>query len=405
MIQNTGTHRMNRRSCHNDYRTPGIYHITIRTNGNLRLPLGTVVGSCEAAPGSADEPRVALNSIGAMVEQELTTSISAHYPMIEIEDYVVMPDHLHFIVNVRFSIVSAHGRCTHLGQVIAGFKKGCNRRYWEMTGQGLIEKGLMGKPSATEAAAGSAAASCLSVSPKGYKVPSGSSSGRPPLFEGGYVDVMPLREGQLEQQRRYIRNNPRSRLLRSQNRQWLQAKRRSITTALSMRALHKYLLSQCGPRAISDTEWQKITSRLMTTDGMVTCDSYGDLSLLSRRLLPVVCHRKDASRFSQQLQTCLDASNDGAVLVSAHIAKGEQAIIDEAIGRRCPVILMTDNGFPEIYHPSETRIQQCAEGLLLMVTPWIYHYRSAEEGISVAECKTMNCIVQSLCRLSDEWWK
>ena len=27
---------------------------------------------------------------------------------------------------------------THLGQIIAGFKKGCNHRYWEIIGQGEV---------------------------------------------------------------------------------------------------------------------------------------------------------------------------------------------------------------------------------------------------------------------------
>ena len=29
---------------------------------------------------------------------------------------------------------------THLGQIIAGFKKGCNHRYWEIIGK-LLDKG------------------------------------------------------------------------------------------------------------------------------------------------------------------------------------------------------------------------------------------------------------------------
>ena len=41
----------------------------------------------------------------------------------------------------------------------------------------------------------------------------------------------------------------------------------------------------------------------------------------------------------------------------------------------------------------------------LQVTPWLYNYRPKKESISVACCKTMNCVVQSLCRLKDSWWK
>lgn len=70
-----------------------------------------------------------------MVEQELLNSIREHYPMIEVQDYVVMPEHMHFIIEVHSPIVSKNGRKQHLGQVMAGFKKGCNHRYWALTGQ------------------------------------------------------------------------------------------------------------------------------------------------------------------------------------------------------------------------------------------------------------------------------
>jgi len=66
---------------------------------------------------------------------------------------------------------------------------------------------------------------------------------------------------------------------------------------------------------------------------------------------------------------------------------------------------ITSGGFPEIYHPSEEKQEYCAAGRLLLLTPWNYHYRKAEEAITVAECKTMNCIAQAVCRLRDDWWK
>ena len=95
----------------------------------------------------------------------------------------------------------------------------------------------------------------------------------------------------------------------------------------------------------------------------------------------------------------------GAATDTTRIAEGEQAIMDEAISLYLPVVLVADNGFPKLYHPSSHRIHLCAEGKLLIVTPWLYSYRSKKESISAAYCKTMNCVVQSLCRLKDTWWK
>ena len=414
-------HRMDRRSKHKRYGLPGTYHVTIKVNMVYRQALGRVVGDINAVDGSPQAPQVELNEAGRMVEQELTTSITAHYPMIEIQDHVVMPDHLHCIVVVHRDIFSKNGVATHLGQVIAGFKKGCNRRFWEMldlrgkpanagenskpasTGENSNEVSM--GASGSQAKAGGEGSQCPVVYPQGYKVPSHGTTGRAPMFSLGFVDVIPLSAEQLETQRHYIHNNPRSRLLRSSHRLWLQCQRKSIDTHLSLRALKSYLQQECSPAQFNEEIWQRIEKLLIVKDGHVYCDSYGDCAMLNNPILPVVCHRKDALLHSRQLQRCMEKAVEGTVLVSARIAKGEQRIMDDVIAKSYPVTLIADNGFPEIYHPSEVRIQMCAEGRLLLVSPWQYHYRAADEMITMAECKTMNRIAQAICKTKDSWWK
>ena len=404
-----GEHRMNRRSNIHHYCWPGTYHVTIKVNEALHQPLGTMAGDVSKTDGHPDAPHVQLTAIGSMVEEELTTSITAHYPMIEVHEHVVMADHLHAIVVVRRDIVSASGRPTHLGQVIAGFKKGCNRRFWEMTEQKGEPFATRPNPSSPPVAPSppvvSASSVCLAVHPQAKRTPSSGTTGRTPLFSYGYVDVMPIDERQQEQQRQYIHNNPRSRLLRTSNRNWLQPQRLSVPTALTLPALMGYLQRECPPRQLTPETRLLLQSRLQIVDGQICCDSYGNKALLQQRLLPVVCHRRDTALFQLQRQRCLEAAQQGAVLVSARIAEGEQAIMDEAISHSLPVVLVADNGFPELYHPSSHRIHLCAEGRLLIVTPWLYNYRPKKESISVAYCKTMNCVVQSLCRLKNSWWK
>lgn len=393
---------MGRRNMRKDYSLPGVYHVTISTNHDLRQPLGRVVGAAHEPDGSPNAPRVELSEVGQMVEQELTGSISKYYQMIEVQDYVVMPEHLHAIIVVKNTLVSANGRQTHLGQVIAGFKKGCNRRYWEIIG-------LRGEPvSARELQhPSSAAIQRLAVHPQRpvKRTPSDGTTNRPPLFAQGYVDVMPVKEGQLEQQRQYIHDNPRSRLLRTSNRSQLQPQRMTIKTALSVKALLRYLQQECHMSQIGPEQWQNLQERLLTADGMVVCDSYGSLEIAQQRMLPVVCHRKDSWQYQRQKQACLSMAAKGVVLVSPRIAKGEQEIMDEAIHCGYPVIVIVDNGFPEIYHPSKEKIDHCLEKRLLLLSPWKYRYRLADDGISVAECKTMNCVAQALCRKRDDWWK
>lgn len=407
-MNNDSVHSMKRRSPGNNYCRPGKYHITLVVSDRKRLLLGHICGELAFPDGHPDGPRVELTAIGKMVEYELLHSISLHYPVIEIQDYVIMPEHMHFIVNVRNSIISKNGHETHLGQVIAGFKNGCNRRYWEITGQTEVAA----KPQPTTSAAtppasgvvgGFATDTAPGVAPSTKKPR--YSFGRLPLFSEGYVDVIPLEDGQLETQRAYIRSNPRNRLLRNSNHNILHVQRAVVDTKVTPDALRGYLVRESALSATDLPGWEAVRDRLIMNGGYVMCDGYGSISLLDSPLLPVVCHRKDIRCFAQHRQACLDAAAGGAVLVSARIAKGEQDIMDAAIEQGFPVILFADNGFPAIYHPSEMRLQYCDSGRLLILSPWVYQYRHNNEDITVAQCKTMNCMVQAVCKKKDDWWK
>ena len=383
-------HSMKRRSSIHDYSRGGYYHITIGVAQGSHQPFGRIAGRLDRPDGDSEAPHVELSAIGRMMQEELCGSISRYYPMLEVMEYVIMPEHVHFLLAAHGNVVSKNGRPTHLGQVIAGFKLGCNKRYWAMTGR----INLAAEPPGTVKAQAS------------LTVLGGSAAKEqlPPLFDAGYCDVMPVDEAQLATQRAYIVGNPRSRLLRTSNRSWLQPQRNTIDTAVSLGALQGYLMRECRQQLTGDA-WALLEKRLLQRDGRITCDSYGSSGLLDRRLLPVVCHRKDVSLFAQQRTRCLTEADAGAVLVSARISKGEQEILDSALRSGHPVVRIEDNGFPEIYHPSSDRMDDCAGGLLLLVTPWEYQFRGHQETISVPFCKTMNCVAQAICKTKDDWWK
>lgn len=401
----TTYHSMTRRAAAHDYSRPGTYHITLHVAEGRGCPLGAVVGDPLATDGSPEAPRVELSPAGQMVEHELLTAIHARYPMVDVQDHVVMPDHLHALIKVTAPLKNKAGRGTHLGQVIAGFKYGCTMKYRAL---------LANRPSepADTLTAGWAGTVCPVVPPLGAK---------PVLFQEGYCDVMPVDAAQLETQRAYIHGNPRSRLLRQSHRDRLTTQRGAIPTALTVSALAGYLRRQCAASQATPEALAAITAQLLTlypsfspaslcpsvppAGPVIVCDSYGDRSLLQRRLLPVVCHRKDKPRFAEQKQRCLAEAQDGTVLVSPRIAKGEQEILDEAAHHGLPVVILRDNGFPDRYHPSAAQLDRCAAGRLLLVSPWRYEYRPKGEALTVAECKTLNCVTQALCRQDDSWWK
>ena len=421
--QRPTNHTMQRRMATHNYALPGIYHITIHVAEGMGQPLGQIQGSLEQPDDSQDCPHVAMTPVGQMVREELLTSIAEHYSMISVDTFVIMPEHLHVILRVTAPIVSSNGRPTHLGQVIAGFKKGCNRRYWSLTGQ----TPPTGEPSATihvssgSPAAPSAAVRVSSGSPvapsaairvssgspagNGKRVPSDGTTGRRPLFAYGYCDVQPITPEQLATQCAYIKGNPRSRLLRSSQHATLTAIRTGFITALTPSALCGFLQCQCLSKHATPETIAAIKCRLLLADGMVALDTYGNRQLLNSRLLPVVCHRKDSARLNEQKARCLEEAARGAILVSPRIAAGEQEIMNEAMNQGFPVVIIVDNGFPECYHPSTERIGLCAEGRLLLVTPWQYKYRGKNEQLTIPFCKAMNCVAQALCRQKDDWWK
>ncbi len=416
-VRKPTAHNMKRRSHSHDYSRSGYYHITISTTKALHQPLGQIAGRLDKPDGDSDAPHVVLSPLGQMVEQELRESIQRHYPMLEVMDYVVMPEHIHFLLVAHGDVVSKSGKPTHLGHVIAGFKYGCNKRYWVMTGR--AKPGSTAPGNAGGTAAGTRSSNPAAEPPGTRGSVFGDSVAKieaPPLFDAGYCDVMPIDEAQLATQRAYIRANPRSRLLRTTNRQWLQPQRNTVNTAVSIRALKGYLQRECPrqmapdnhtamPSQMAPDGFAVITQRLLQEDGYVVCDSYGNVELLHRKLLPIVCHRKDAALFEQQKARCLAEAAAGAVLVSARISQGEQDIMDAASTLGFPVVRIEDNGFPDIYHPSAQRMDDCASGLLLLITPWCYQLRSHTENITTLVCKTMNCIAQAVCRQKDDWWK
>ena len=408
-IRKPTAHSMKRRSQAHDYSFMGVYHITINVARGLKQPLGRIGGQLCKPDGDSDAPHVDLSPVGRMVEEELRESIHRFYPMLEVQDYVVMPEHLHFLLVAHSDVVSQSGKLTHLGHVIAGFKYGCNKRYWAMMGR--INLATESPGTLTTTAPGTLTTPAPETLGAERRQNDGSVLGDsvakeklPPLFEAGYCDIMPVDADQLATQRAYIHANPRSRLMRMTNQQWLHPQRHTIDTAVSLRALYGYLQREC-PRQLTDEVFSTLVNRLLKVGDSVVCDSYGSKELLSRRLLPVVCHRKDASLFEQQKDCCLREAAAGAVLVSARISKGEQEIMDAVLLRGYPIIRIEDNGFPEIYHPSADRMDRCAAGQQLLIAPWSYQYRTREDSISVPFCKTMNCVAQAICKMRDDWWK
>lgn len=73
-----------------DYSTPGAYFITVCIAD--RKPILWHVGVATCHPN--------LSKIGAVVEMAIL-QIPEHYPMISVDKYCVMPDHIHMILSIN----------------------------------------------------------------------------------------------------------------------------------------------------------------------------------------------------------------------------------------------------------------------------------------------------------------
>ena len=402
-----------------------------------RLSTGRLSTACISTARLSDTPLATcrLTALGEEMRKAWLT-LPQRFQNISITDspdeYVIMPEHFHGIIYVTAYMEE------HLSDIVRLFKARVSMSYRKLLTQaasspvgmeppiapvGMAKdwlKAYQALPPSQQAATRqwiedrlldlySATSRGTNDAPPPFRVvPSGSHNKKGFLFATGYTDGLLLDDENLDGHRFYISNNPRSRWLRTHNRDLLKANRQGIDTAVTLNALDGYLRRECPPRDVTDTKLATVRSLLLcsaTSRGTIECHSYGDRALLKRRLLPVVCHRKDAACFQQQKTRCLHEAQGGAVMVSACISPKEREIMHHVMDADYPVIRIIDNGFPEIYHPSNTDIDLCAASMLLLLTPWQYHYRHKDEAVFVAYCKTMNCIAQALCRQRDDWWK
>ena len=333
-------HTMNRRLFSHDYRAVGTYMLTLVVEG--RIPLfGKLCGT-------ADDPKVKLSALGETISDVEQKKISHYYPMVEVWKLCVMPDHLHLIVRVKAPL--PEGR--HLGHVVSGFKSGCSRAWWALQDAAAP----CGEPQNTGASSAVPSAPVSCGSPQ-----EATAARRPVLFEKGYCDKILLRDGQLDNWKRYLDDNPRR---------------------LFIKRLHP--------------EYFTVLHQVQLMDH--PCQIIGNQFLLN---IPdkaaVIVHRAYSDHeFEDHLQKWLSLGEAGGVLISAAISPREKIVMREAMNRGYRLILLRENGFPPLYKPSGEAFNACSEGRLLQVSPWEYHMQ--RRTISREQCLFLNRLAEHLAQ-------
>ncbi len=104
-----------------DYNTAGMYFITICTEDKEKL-FGIVINGTEG-----EAPGVRLSEMGRIVERQIQ-SIN-RVPFVQVEKYVVMPNHVHMILSVEDNNRQQKRPPNDLiPSTIGGFKRICSRK-------------------------------------------------------------------------------------------------------------------------------------------------------------------------------------------------------------------------------------------------------------------------------------
>lgn len=348
-------HKMSRRLLSHDYHAVGTYMLTLVVEG--RLPLfGQLCGTVDA-------PRVVLSALGKTIRDVEQKKISQYYPMVEVWKLCVMPDHLHLIVRVKAPL--PEGR--HLGHMVSGFKSGCSRAWWAL--QDAADpcgepQGTGASPAASVSAPISAPASASTpVSCTSAPVPCGSPQGplRPVLFEKGYCDKVLLRDGQLDNWKRYLDDNPRRLFIKRQHPEYFTV-------------LHQVQLMDRPCQIIGNQFLLNIPDKAA-----------------------VIVHRAYSDHeFENYRRQWLAIGEAGGVLISAAVAPREKVVMREAMDRGYRLIHLRENGFPPLYKPSGEAFDACSEGRLLLISPWAYHMQ--RRTISREQCLLLNRLAEHLAK-------
>ena len=114
------TRKQNRLSCF-DYRNPGYYFITICTRDKENLFW---------IPSEEEKP--VLSDMGKTVDQSIR-SIPQHYPLIHLNKYVVMPNHVHLILIIDGWEEAQSGPAisTVVGQMKRAVSKSLRQEIWQ----------------------------------------------------------------------------------------------------------------------------------------------------------------------------------------------------------------------------------------------------------------------------------
>ena len=375
-------HTMTRRCLGWDYGQRAIYEITVeladrRSKALGRLLVGDGAGGWvepAEARGLGLKPddvtaMVKLTALGKAVA-DCWESIPKFYPKIKIIGKRVMPDHFHGLLFVTEPL-----GC-HLGQVIKGFKIGCNKAARALC-PAILSQGA-GRGAAQGAGRGAQGA--------------GTGGG---LFAEGFVDVILFHDGQLENQINYLADNP-----------WRLAVKTLFPELFTVADEIAVALPGLGPGVrgrfaalgnrflLKRPLAQVQISRRFFGYRRVAKPGGGLKIARDEKGEPVVDFT--TADFEERRSELFAAAKHGAVLLSPCVSDGERQIAREALKAGWSLVTMANKGFSRLQKPSGRYFDACAAGKLLMLAPSAWPYQPGEKPMTRFDATAMNRLCQWL---------
>ena len=158
------------------------------------------------------------------------------------------------------------------------------------------------------------------------------------LFASGYNDLLLKSFEELQRWKNYLADNPRRLALKRVRPEWLRP---------------VFGLDVCGR----------------------SCSAVGNRALLQapRRLQVRVSRSIDPRLLTVESERVLAEARAGAVLVSPCISPGEKEIMRQAFDEGLTMIVVQENGLTPFSKPSGERFEACAQGRLLLLSPFEHH--------------------------------
>ena len=290
------------------------------------------------------------------------------FPEVEPCQYAVMPEHFHGIIWVHERLRAP------LGEVIRSFKIACT-------------KANLALPVPIEI------------------------DGSTTFWFPGLYDTILFSKGQLKRMTRYTLRNAERRWAVMQNPNLFKVTRsidlnELISSALGERMSQPDIVAPAGvlPAAPTGVLPAAPTGVLpaapraaFTTDLPTTCDAVGNAFLAEspNKLLVQISRRATPAEIAAKTEEAILFGNRGGVIVSGCISPGEQAVARAVREAGLPLIAIIPRGFGPYFKPSGDYFDACANGKLLMLSP--FPQITKNEKLTRERCFGINAVAAALC--------